>query len=632
MIIQRVLLCLLIIGSTAFSAEPITLQAGRVSMVFEPDNAFVRNVRVGEHKVLQGISAPVRDQYWGTVPPTVSNVRIEEGGESFHLTYDVTCRQGAIDFTWHGGITGDASGRVKFTFDGEAHSDFLRNRIGFCVLHGPEAAGMPCLVETVDGATQEGRFPEFIAPHQPFKNIRAISHELTGGVWARVLMEGDTFEMEDQRNWTDASFKTYCTPLDLPFPVPIAAGTRVAQRIEISFDGLGMPPDRSRDSGGPVVLRVAGNDNARQRLPQIGLQVSSQNEQLSDADVRRLRELHLDHLRVDVTPADPSASAKLRRAADQAKHLEVKLHVGLHLGEGSADELDRLAATLKNISPPSTWLLISANEEQVSIAREFLLRAGQNGRLGRGEVANFTELNRMRPDPTTIDVISYGMNPQVHAFDDTSITETLEIQGHTVRSAKQFAGDRPLLISPITLKKQAISEPPPAGELPSHVDPRQMSQFAAGWTLGSIKYLAEAGVESVTYYETVGWLGIMESESGSPLPQRFPSRPGQLFPIYFALRELGQFAGGHVRETSSSDPMTIIGLAVEKGNQRRLLLANLTPVERRAHVLGFGNLIGVRRLDANGFAPVAGTLPSNNDGALFITLPPHGLAVLESRE
>ena len=36
-----------------------------------------------------------------------------------------------------------------------------------------------------------------------------------------------------------------------------------------------------------------------------------------------------------------------------------------------------------------------------------------------------------------------------------------------------------------------------------------MSLFAAAWTVGSLAGLAEAGVASITYYETVGWRGIM---------------------------------------------------------------------------------------------------------------------------
>lgn len=633
MIIQRALLCLLLISSSASAAEPIQLTAGRVSMLFEPDNAFVRYVRVGEYKILQGVSAPVRNQFWGTVPPEVTNIRVQQTADAFQLAYDVACRQGEIDFAWQGSIAGDANGNITFTFDGAANTEFLRNRIGFCVLHGPEVAGRPCVVETVDGQKQTGHFPEFISPHQPFKNIRTVSHELAEGVWARVRMEGDTFEMEDQRNWTDASFKTYCTPLEIPYPVSVAKGAKVVQKIEISVDGLDkVPPAPSRDPDRVVVMPlISVSREDRQLLPGIGLQMSSQTKRLSDGEIERLRELHLDHLRVDITPADQTASATLRTAADQAKRLEVKLHVGLHLSTTAAGELESLADVLKEIPPPTTWLLIAADEEQVRVAREFLSRAGQKGRLGRGEDSNFTELNRQRPDPATIDVVSYGINPQIHAFDNTSIIETLEIQGDTVRSAKQFAGERPLLISPITLKKQAINEPPPAGELPANVDPRQASMFAAGWTLGSIKYLAEAGIDSATYYETVGWLGVMEAEGGSPLPQQFPSQPGQLFPIHHVLRELAPFAGGRVLPTSSGDPMTVIGLAVEKGSRRRLLLANLTAVEQWTSIRGFGLQVATRQLEANGFQPA-------NDSAgvklrnLLLKLPPRGIAVLDPRE
>ena len=38
--------------------------------------------------------------------------------------------------------------------------------------------------------------------------------------------------MEDQRNWTDASFKTYSTPLSEPIPVTVKAGTRISQADE----------------------------------------------------------------------------------------------------------------------------------------------------------------------------------------------------------------------------------------------------------------------------------------------------------------------------------------------------------------------------------------------------------------
>ena len=41
--------------------------------------------------------------------------------------------------------------------------------------------------------------------------------------------------MEDQRNWTDASFKTYSTPLELPFPVELSAGEQIRQRFVLGL-------------------------------------------------------------------------------------------------------------------------------------------------------------------------------------------------------------------------------------------------------------------------------------------------------------------------------------------------------------------------------------------------------------
>jgi hypothetical protein len=58
------------------------------------------------------------------------------------------------------------------------------------------------------GSWQEGVFPFFISPHQPFKKLQALSWSPSSGVQAKIRFEGEIFEMEDQRNWTDASFKT----------------------------------------------------------------------------------------------------------------------------------------------------------------------------------------------------------------------------------------------------------------------------------------------------------------------------------------------------------------------------------------------------------------------------------------
>ena len=57
------------------------------------------------------------------------------------------------------------------------------------------------------------------------------------GVTATVLMEGNKFEMEDHRNWMDASYKTYvCSLLD-PWPYTLKKGEAFTQSITVTIAG-----------------------------------------------------------------------------------------------------------------------------------------------------------------------------------------------------------------------------------------------------------------------------------------------------------------------------------------------------------------------------------------------------------
>src|SRR2546422_6771020 len=162
-------------GTTAPLPRSLALTAGPLSLTFEPELAFIRHIRFGEREVLRGIYAAVRDRSWLTVSPHVTNVVTRTSGDSFELTFDVECKQDDIDYFWKGRITGSDAGVVRFEFDGVARSSFLRNRIGFCVLHPiAECAGQPCVIQSAGGSKQQGRFPDRIAPNQPFLNMRAI--------------------------------------------------------------------------------------------------------------------------------------------------------------------------------------------------------------------------------------------------------------------------------------------------------------------------------------------------------------------------------------------------------------------------------------------------------------------------
>lgn len=126
--------------------EQLSLRAGPLSLVLEDGD--LRYIRLGDREILRRVYVAVRDRNWGTVLPRLTHRRIEQDGTSFRVTYDCEHQQGDVDFFWHGTIAGNAQGTITFTMEGWARSTFLRNRIGFCVLHPiRECAGQPCRVE-----------------------------------------------------------------------------------------------------------------------------------------------------------------------------------------------------------------------------------------------------------------------------------------------------------------------------------------------------------------------------------------------------------------------------------------------------------------------------------------------------
>jgi hypothetical protein len=618
---MSLVLGLLAITSTVHATEPIPLRAGPVTMVFDADNVFLRYVRVGSHEILRGINAPIRNQNWATIAPDVSNLQVEQRDDSFNVTFNVACQRGDIDFRWKGSISGSDKGEIEFTFDGEAHSTFKKNRIGFCVLHGPSAAGQPWVLETVDGKKSKGRFPKFISPHKPAKNLRAITHEVAPGILARVDFEGEVFEMEDQRNWTDASFKTYCTPLEIPYPVELSQGTKVSQKIRISLDGD--LPDKASSQNDEVVLTIGKEDS---RLPLLGVQVSGEVEALSDEQIKRLKALHLDHLRVDLALSEESFVSDLGRATRQAKALGVSLQVVLGLGESPA--FATLVEEIKKLKPAvSYWLVRGGDPAEFTEARIHLAPVSGDAKIGVTRVTNFVDLNRAQPDNKSVQAVGFAINPQIHAFDNSSMVETLPIHADAVNSARQFAGDRPLIIGPITLAPQLLDGvdqpggPPMGGPLPTYVDKRQVEPFTAVWTLGSLKYLADAGAHSATFFETIGWAGIIDADDVSSRPKAFPSRPGELFPVYHLLREVAEFKGGSVRQVDTSDNLSAVGLALYKSGRMRVLVGNLT---------GEAQTVTLRGLSGKPVAiQVLGAEENHATPELSVNLPPYGIARID---
>lgn len=198
----------------------------------------------------------------------------------------------------------------------------------------------------------------------------------------------------------------------------------------------------------------------------------------------------------------------------------------------------------------------------------------------------------------------FSAQPQEHAGDNASLVETPD----ALETARSVSGSRPIAVTPLTLRERINSyatgpapDDPPGG-LPPRVDVRQTALLGAGWTLGSLKHLAEGGAASTTWFETVGPLGVIQSEAGPPWPDSFRLRPGMSFPLYHVLADANEWPGARVVEARSNQPLRVEALAFRRGDATRILPANLTDEPVVVTVSGAGATARVRLLDEASFA------------------------------
>ncbi len=579
------------------------LRAGPLAVRFEGGD--LRRIRLGEREVVRRIYGAVRDRNWGTVAGRMEGLEVEAAAEGFRIRYTSTHQEGEIDFVWQAEFEGTAEGVIRCRFEGLARSDFWRNRIGFCVLHPlRECAGARVRARYADGRMGEARFPEWVAAEQPIAGLdelAGLAHEVEPGVWAELEFRGEIFEMEDQRNWIDASFKTFGTPLRLPFPVRVAAGTRIEQEVVLRMTGLGRKEEWDRwrvaVTGEPRVVKIeaTGDEVA---LPAMGLgcgTLGALGEPLS------ARAVGLGHLRVEAP--DEAGREEMQGMAGFAEAdalgLPVELVIDLDRVSGKAGARKFLEGLARGIEARgirlARVLVFGMGERHATseagwrLAKEHLGRFGAP--IGGGSNADLYELN-LYGTPAGVECVAWSMNPQVHAFDDMSLAETPEAVPQQIESTRRRYPGKALCVSPVTLKPRFNAVATEAGStqgagLPGNVDARQMSLLGAAWTLGVLKGLAEGGAASGTFFETVGWRGVMEREGG-------------VFPLYHVLADFGEFAGGTARVTRTSDPGAVTTLWLRRGEAERLMVANLTRERREVGLQEFDRIVLARVLEESG--------------------------------
>ena len=567
--------------------DALQVRAGDLSAEFAAGG--LRYLRMGVIEVARRIVVAVRDQAWNTVPGALSDVRIHQAGDEFRITFVSRHEAGELCFTWKGIIGGTADGSCSFSMDGGAVTSFPYRRIGICVLHPPEEFAGRSYSATGGDEAISGQLPALVAPPGPSAGIDeplipAFARLALSGrhVSAEFRFTGDLFEIEDQRNWTDASFKSYSRlPVASAEPEHLAAGTRLQQAVSVSATVRGHAP-RARP---PAVPQIVIGDEMAAPMPEAGLAHADDVPPPARGTTGLLARMALAHLRTDVHLRREGWAGRLGSAWRQAQELGCPLEIAVFLDNGAPADLGPLASMLAQV-PVRRVLVYRAGAEStpgadVAAVRAALAALPPGIPFGGGTDLNFAELNRSRPDVAAMDAIAFPINPQVHAADEDSIVETAEGVRAVVRTARSFAAGRPVLVSPISLRPRFNPDEPqvpngPAATLPGNADPRQLSLFAACWALVTMKALAEEGVDATTWFETTGPRGVIDSDTAQPASSLFHAHPGLVFPVYHLLRDVCEFAGAPLL-ACSGDPLRASAMAVRRGDRMAILVANLRP-------------------------------------------------------
>jgi D-apionolactonase len=588
--------------------EPVgkqrVLTSGDVSAVL--DNGGLRYIRYHGVEVLRAIAFLVRDKDWGTYGAAISNLKVKQSKSGFTVRYHAMCKDADQEIHYDANIEA-RDGKVVFTATGLPTTNFLTNRTGFVILHPLDRiVGKPVAVVHTDGKKEKRAFPKVISPGQPIFEIRSLKHTVMPGVTATVLMEGNKFEMEDHRNWMDASYKTYvCSLLD-PWPYTLAKGKRFEQSVTLALDGK--PKQIKRASKDAAVEISLGK--AKGKMPNIGAGVpmSEANAALTNAEL--IGSLKLSSLVCQIDGRESGQAEAVRAFAELSKRIAVpvKLEIVLPAKEPAEREVAAIAQGVREGGLKPASIVVTQMHDLKSFqpntprpwgpSYEEMAKAVRTSfpglPVGGGMLSYFTELNRKPVPPGLFDFVTHTVCPIVHAADDISVMETLEALPWIFASAHAMIGKAPYHIGPSGIPCRdnpygaAVASNPGNGRVClSDRDPRQRGLFAAAWNVGLVAAAAQNKVDAIALGSVTGAQGAIHQHG--------------IHPVYHILRGLGPASGVKHIDTSNTACTKIVALAHQSKSGPVLWLANLTADKQMVKVKGFSGGAIFCLLDEKGF-------------------------------
>ena len=396
------------------SSELREFKLGPLRGIIDPDSGQLRYLRIGPHELLRGIYGSVRRPDWGTVVQKVHDFKLDTKRESFHCSFVAAHKDEKMDFTWAGTITGQVVGdgqiEIEYHLEGTVPSDQMTNRLGLCLLHPASLKGIPAVIDHGGGSNSIIPFPIFIKPDQPFKDTKSISYEVGNSIKFRLELSGDNFETEDQRNYGDASFKTYCHWQESGSPYPVKKGQVISNRAKIIINPSGA-------AGETAPTETEGE------LPSLGTLFK---RSMTTAEMSTLMSFHFTHA---VATTDGLTSAKQGGGPTFLQTQTATVPSELSSNDGIL------------FSPSGQWKKLG----DVHGTKKFIQAKGW-----------FIEMNGSRPQFDDIDGAALGLQPKTHQFDTETMMECGWVITDQVASARHL-GAKTIMVGPARLSDEPDS-------------------------------------------------------------------------------------------------------------------------------------------------------------------------------
>jgi len=598
----------LLTGTSVVAGATRILRAGPLESVYCAGS--LRWVRWNGVEILRGILFLVRTPGWGTPAAVISGLEISQTDAAFTISYDAHFGAAGQGVAVAISITGDATGQLKAEAKISAQTAFETNRSGFVILHPLDGfAGTTVHVDHASAPAQDRTISRQISPGQPVMDMRAITHSPVVGLQVETTFAGDIFEMEDHRNWSDASFKTYNRPIGLPYPYVLSPDETVAQSVTV----------RVRDTGANTRPRPAIDIPAiaGQRMPRYALPLDTCADAARalkyETGIKTLAPACL-LLRVDlgVSQGNEGYRPLAQLMKTTGAELEMQVIVASPDATGMTQEVQTLSAEMAaagvEVARISAFSKIDEQSFQPSDARpphpseSALARAlaryfPDASKIG-GTPAFFTEFNRKRPATSLWNGVTFATSPVVHAADDASVMETLQSLPHVVFSAKALADGLPISVGPVGIGMRlnpygsapVQNDPLERVEMAAR-DPRQRGLFAAAWIVGYLTRIAPFGIERFAFGAPTGPFGLISDTQDYARPFWDDLEDGALYPLYHVARWIAAAGGARLLRADTVDEVAC--LIWERDGQRSALIANLSTVARDVPQTGLTNPHGV---------------------------------------